>query len=57
MNDIWSVGVILFTLLTGKPPFADEEDKKTGLSKEVKKKIRNCSFYFPSTPHVTKPWK
>lgn len=43
--DIWSVGVILYTQLIGKPPFETPEVKATY------KKIKACSYSFPD--HVT----
>ena len=35
---MWSVGVILFILLTGKPPFDGKSDK------EIIKKVRKGQF-------------
>ncbi|KAF9938957.1 Cell cycle serine/threonine-protein kinase cdc5/MSD2 [Mortierella alpina] len=39
--DIWSVGVIMYTLLIGKPPFQTPEVKG------IYKKIRDCNYVFP----------
>ncbi|KAG0206207.1 Cell cycle serine/threonine-protein kinase cdc5/MSD2 [Mortierella sp. GBA30] len=39
--DIWSVGVIMYTLLIGKPPFQTSEVKG------IYKKIRDCNYVFP----------
>lgn len=43
--DVWSVGVIIYTQLIGKPPFETPEVKTTY------KKIKACSYSFPE--HVT----
>jgi polo-like kinase 1 len=43
--DYWSIGVILFTMLNGRPPFESQEVKQTY------KKIRAGAFSFPE--HVT----
>ena len=39
--DYWSIGVILFTMLNGRPPFESQEVKQTY------KKIRAGAFSFP----------
>jgi len=39
--DIWSIGVIMFTLLTGKPPF------ETKNIKETYRRIRKIKYQFP----------
>jgi polo-like kinase 1 len=39
--DVWSIGVILFTLLVGKPPFETNDIKATY------RKIRNINYSFP----------
>lgn len=45
--DIWSLGVILFTLLSGKPPF------ETSQVKETYQKIRKCSYKFPDNVNMS----
>ena len=42
--DIWSMGVIMYNLLTGDLPFKDDDPK------ELEKKILNGEFSFPATP-------
>ena len=39
--DYWSIGVILYTMLVGRPPFESQEVKQTY------KKIKACAFSFP----------
>jgi hypothetical protein len=52
-TDIWSVGVILYTLLSGLSPFLDETDEQTCAN------IINIDFTFPESqfPYVFQPVK
>jgi len=45
--DIWSIGVILYALLIGKPPFESQNVKHTY------KKIKMNSYTFPETPIIS----
>jgi polo-like kinase 1 len=45
--DYWSIGVILFALLYGRPPFESPEVKQTY------KKIKNNQYSFPDTVKVS----
>ena len=40
-SDIWSLGVIIYTLIYGKPPF------ESNTVEETYENIRNNRFYFP----------
>lgn len=49
--DIWALGVIVFTLVVGKPPFETENVKETY------RRIKKCSFKFPEHIKVSKEVK
>lgn len=44
--DIWSLGIIIFTLLTGYPPF------KCDRVEETYRRIKNCTYEFPYNNHI-----
>ncbi len=46
--DIWSIGVILFTMLCGRPPFESKSVSSTY------KRIRNVDFAFPKDVSLSK---
>lgn len=45
--DIWSIGIVLFALLTGSMPFDNHNVKK------LKNKIKLGIFRFPQTPKLS----
>ena len=49
--DIWSLGVIIYTLIIGKPPF------ETNNVKETYKRIRMNSYSFPERAIISEPAK
>ncbi|CAH0475014.1 unnamed protein product [Peronospora belbahrii] len=46
--DIWSTGVVMYTLLVGRPPFETDDVKATY------KRIRANKYDFPETAHVSR---
>lgn len=49
--DIWAIGVILYTMLIGKPPFETEDVKETY------KRIKNIDFSYPSNIYISEDAK
>lgn len=49
--DYWSIGVILYTLLCGRPPFESAEVKQTY------KKIKACQYSFPDSVNLSEQAK
>lgn len=49
--DFWSIGVILYTLLIGRPPFESQEVKQTY------RKIKANQYQFPDTVNISESAK
>ena len=49
--DIWSLGIIIYTLIIGKPPFDSNDEKKTY------KKIKDIQYSFPEGINISKEAK
>lgn len=45
--DVWSLGVVMFTMLVGKPPFEDVDVKSTY------QRIRDNAYAFPETLYIS----
>ena len=44
--DVWAIGILLFAMLIGKPPF------ETSNLKMTYNRIQNCMYVFPSDKHI-----
>ena len=49
--DIWSLGIIIYTLIIGKPPFDSSDEKK------IYEKIKSLQYSFPESYNVSKEAK
>jgi len=50
-GDIWAIGVILYILLIGRPPFETSDTKATY------RRIKDCIYYFPETKQISEQAK